>query len=190
MLECGHAEIERQAGLALEARDGSDFAGHLGRANRTKARDGGELTGAAGSLGNAGYLVFQSLDLALEFKDPQGILMDHGTDQAGISAKAGAILPGLDTIGVINPDRRQLQETGAANPGKLGQVLAAGQKVQEPQVRDIASDLYQDLGGGLQITMENSGEADTLVDNNPVTAAASKATPNKRWLNMLLSLMD
>ncbi len=40
VIERGHAEIQGQAGLASEPRDGADLAGQFGAADRAVARDG------------------------------------------------------------------------------------------------------------------------------------------------------
>ena len=55
------------------------------------------------------HLVFQSLDLSVQLKNPFGILADHVADQAGIGAEAGALLPSLNAIGVGGADGRHFE---------------------------------------------------------------------------------
>ena len=56
------------------------------------------------------------------------------------------------------------EQAGAAHPGQLADVLAAGQKVQEPKVADIPGDLQKPRCDGLKIGLHGIDHAPPFVD--------------------------
>ncbi len=91
-------------------------------------------------------------------------MADHVADQASIGAEAGVLLPNLDAIGVTGTDGGQLEQAGTAHPGQLSDVLAAGQKVQEPKVADIPGDLQKPRCHGLKIGLHGIDHTPPFVD--------------------------
>ncbi len=58
---------------------------------------------------------------------------------------------GIDPVGTLLGE-----QAGAAQPGELAKVLAAGQKIQEPKVADIPGDLQKPRRDGLKIGVQRT----------------------------------